>query len=110
MNMSLISTAAGPACRTTLLPLNANISRRACTRYIALAIALVVVAVFEVSSAFGQGPNPAVPGKMLIFRNIPSWDRSPDFEDATRTLKLSFDVKKSAEMKNTRLSDYRVIV
>jgi hypothetical protein len=49
-------------------------------------------------------------GKMLIFRNIPSWGRTPDFEDASRTLKLPFEVKRSSEMKNVRLSDYSVIV
>ena len=60
--------------------------------------------------AVAADASSAAAGKLLIFRNIPSWNRSPDFEDASRTLGLAFDVKKSSEMKTTRMADYRVIV
>ncbi len=52
----------------------------------------------------------AAPTKLLIFRNVPSWNRSPDFEDACRTLRLPFEVKDSSEMKSASLAKYRVVV
>jgi hypothetical protein len=68
---------------------------------------LLVALVFSASPVWAEDGAAA---KILIFRNIPSWDRTPDFEDACQTLKLSFDVRESSGMKNARLSDYRVIV
>src|SRR5688500_15117221 len=73
-----------------------------------LACAVALTAIIN-PTTFAADANTAT-GKMLIFRNIPSWGRSPDFEDASRTLKLPFEVKRSSEMKNVRLSDYSVIV
>jgi hypothetical protein len=73
-------------------------------------MALVITCFSGASKADAQSTNAAPPGKLLVFRNIPSWNRTPDFEDALRTLKTSFVVKNSSEMKKTQLSDYRVIV
>jgi hypothetical protein len=71
---------------------------------------LLLVGVVSRPELSAQETKSANPAKILIFRNIPSWDRSPDFEDSCRTLKFAFDVKRSAEMKTARLSDYRVVV
>lgn len=49
-------------------------------------------------------------GGMLIFRNIPSWNRKPDFEDSLDGLGLKYVVKQSAEMKNSDLSSFDVIL
>jgi hypothetical protein len=77
-----------------------------------LFVAALLLAGFSfVSDAVAQTAAAApAAGKLLVFRNIPSWDRNPDFEDSLRALKLPFDVKTSERMQETRLSDYRVIV
>ena len=46
----------------------------------------------------------------LVFRNIPSWNRHPDFEDALTEMRTTFDVKSSAEMASTDLAPYRFII
>jgi hypothetical protein len=109
MNSNLDFGPASCACATALT--TASVVSQLGWKHRAFGAALLIL------TGLIQGPNmraeeskATAPAKMLIFRNIPSWDRSPDFEDANRTLKLSFDVKKSSEMKNARLSDYRVIV
>ena len=73
---------------------------------------LVLALGFLLSSVPAGLAQPATEsgGKILILRNIPSWKRTPDFEDACRSLKLAHDVKPSSEMKSARLSDYRVVV
>ena len=48
--------------------------------------------------------------KVLIFRNQPSWNRSPDFEDALTDLGIDFAVEPSSSMQTKDLSPYRVIV
>lgn len=48
--------------------------------------------------------------KVLIFRDIPSWNRHPDFEEALTSLNFKFDVKPSAEMATTDLSAYDVVI
>ena len=75
-----------------------------------LACAVVLAAVMGTPARAAEEGKATGTGKMLILRNIPSWNRSPDFEDASRTLKLPFDVRPSSEIKNLRLADYRVIV
>ena len=47
---------------------------------------------------------------ILIFRNVRSWKRTPDFEEALTELGLKFDVKHSAEMGDTDLSRYRCVI
>src|SRR4029434_6882982 len=49
-------------------------------------------------------------GKVLVFRNVPSWNRKPDFEDVLTSAGLPFEVKPASEMKGTGLRDYRVII
>ena len=46
----------------------------------------------------------------LVFRNIPSWNRRPDFEDALSDMKTTFDVRTSAEMASTDLTPYRFVI
>jgi RNA polymerase sigma factor (sigma-70 family) len=50
------------------------------------------------------------PGKALVFRNIPSWNRHPDFEDALTGMQAPFDVKTSADMASTDLAPYRFVI
>ena len=77
-------------------------------------VALVAtITIFQLSGLgqmFAQDASAAASSKLLIFRNIPSWNRNPDFEDACRTLGLTVDEKNSSAMKSTTLSNYRVIV
>jgi RNA polymerase sigma factor (sigma-70 family) len=48
--------------------------------------------------------------KVLVFRNIPSWNRNPDFEDRLAELGAEFEVKPADLMATTDLSAYRYIV
>ncbi len=48
--------------------------------------------------------------KVLVFRNQPSWNRNPDFEDVLSDLGLEFDVKESSEMASADLAPYRFVV
>jgi len=48
--------------------------------------------------------------KILIFRNIRSWNRLQDFEEALAILHFKFDVKPSAAMDSTDLSPYDVVI
>ena len=47
---------------------------------------------------------------VLIFRNVRSWRRKVDFEEALTELGYKFDVKPSAEMANTDLSPYAFVI
>jgi hypothetical protein len=78
----------------------------------AVLIAFLITALAIVTTARAQvaTTTAAAAPRLLVFRNIPSWDRTPDFEDALRFLKLPFDVKESSAMKKVQLSDYRVVV
>ena len=68
------------------------------------------------SAATADSKNPAAaktansPATALVFRNIPSWKRHPDFEDALTEMKTTFDVKTSAEMASTDLTPYRFVI
>lgn len=48
--------------------------------------------------------------KILIFRNVRSWNRLQDFEEAMAGLHFKYDVKPSAAMADTDLSQYDVVV
>jgi hypothetical protein len=48
--------------------------------------------------------------KVLVFRNQPSWNRSPDFEDTLSDFGIDFVVEPSSMMETKELADYRVIV
>jgi len=47
---------------------------------------------------------------ILIFRNVRSWNRQPDFEEALTELGYKFDVKPSAEMATADLSAYAFVI
>lgn len=48
--------------------------------------------------------------KILIFRDVPSWNRHPDFEESLTSLNFKFEVKRSADMATTDLSAYDVVI
>jgi hypothetical protein len=50
------------------------------------------------------------PAKVLVFRDIPSWKRHPDFEDDLSMMDIEHEVKPSAEMGSTELAPYRVVI
>jgi hypothetical protein len=56
-------------------------------------------------------PKASVSGtNVLIFRNVRSWRRKVDFEEALTELGFKFDVKPSAEMSSTDLSPYAFVI
>jgi hypothetical protein len=66
-----------------------------------------------VAQAVKPAPAPATittNSKVLVFRNIPSWNRTPDFEDTLAELDYDFEVKPSSLMGATDLSRYRLVV
>jgi hypothetical protein len=46
----------------------------------------------------------------LVFRNVRSWNRRPDFEEVLTELAFKYDVKPSAEMENTDLAPYGFVI
>ena len=48
--------------------------------------------------------------RVLVFRNRPSWNRNPDFEDSLSAMGIEHDVRPSAEMENTDLAPYRFVI
>ena len=52
--------------------------------------------------------NPAA--QVLVFRNVRSWRRDPDFEEVLMAVNLPFDVKPSSEMGSADLSPYSVVI
>ena len=52
----------------------------------------------------------AANSKVLLFRNVRSWNRHPDFEEALTSLNYKFDVKPSTEMATTDLSSYDLVI
>ena len=69
----------------------------------------------DIKSGNAGGPpvQPAAaeaPGKILVFRNRPSWNRHPDFEDKLDEMGLDFEVKPADLMATTDLAQYRVVV
>jgi hypothetical protein len=50
------------------------------------------------------------PIKVLVFRNVRSWNRKIDFEDVLTDLGISFDVKTSVEMESADLSPYGFVI
>jgi len=48
--------------------------------------------------------------KILVFRDIPSWNRHPDFEDTLAELGLDFEVKPGDLMATTDLTGYRFVI
>ena len=61
--------------------------------------------------AEAKAAEPVAPtNKVLVFRNVPSWNRSPDFEDVLSDLGFDFEVKPSSLMSTADLSRYRFVV
>ena len=50
------------------------------------------------------------PAEVLIFRNRPSWNRNPDFEDALSAMGVGHEVKPSTEMGSIDLAPYRFVI
>ena len=57
-------------------------------------------------------PAPTTPatGKVLVVRDVPSWNRPRDFEQVLQELGMPFDVKPSADMAQLQLGSYNVVV
>ncbi len=83
------------------------------TRKLLLAAVFSVVglSIYEGTGSFAHAaPAASSFGKALVLRDIPSWNRHPDFEDVLKDLGLPFDVKPSSEMSNVNLAGYNFVV
>src|SRR5882672_3389851 len=49
------------------------------------------------------------PLEVLVFRNVRSWNRKPDFEEALTELGVKFEVKPSTDMERTDLARYSFV-
>jgi hypothetical protein len=108
MKLNLVRTLIAAARRSVGLCVAPSSSRM--PRLAVLHATLIVASLSGLPEAVAQNAPSAPAAKLLIFRNIPSWNRSPDFEESSQSLGISFEVKPASQMKSTRLSDYRVIV
>jgi len=77
---------------------------------LATASILIAVGLYEGTSRPATAAAAAPFGKALVLRDIPSWNRHPDFENVLGDLKLPFDVKPSADMSKVDLSRYDFVV
>ena len=64
----------------------------------------------ETKTAAASESATATNAKVLVFRNVPSWNRNPDFEDRLVELGIDFEVKPASLMGSADLSAYRFIV
>jgi hypothetical protein len=55
-------------------------------------------------------PTTNGPGKILVFRSVPSWNRNLDFEDTLSALAIEFEVNAPEEMRTADLSLHPVII
>jgi hypothetical protein len=55
-------------------------------------------------------PSAPTNAPVLIFRNRPSWNRNPDFEDRLEELGIEYEVKRSGDMADVDLAPYRVVL
>ncbi|MBL9169571.1 MAG: sigma-70 family RNA polymerase sigma factor [Verrucomicrobiales bacterium] len=82
----------------------------------AAALFLVAVTASLVIPLFAaKAPAPATstdgsPPVTLLFRDTPSWNRTPDFEEALEALNIPFHSKTSADMGATDLTRYQTII
>ena len=92
----------------------------------ALVLLFTGTAVVVVQQSLAQKPQPATAAveskpiaeaaaseqatNVLVFRDKPSWNRSPDFEDTAAGMNIESEVKPSLEMGSTDFSKYRFIV
>jgi hypothetical protein len=71
----------------------------------------VALCVYEGAGSPAEAESaPSSSGKALVLRDIPSWNRKPDFEDVLTDLGLPFDVKPSSEMAKVNLAGYDFVV
>lgn len=80
-----------------------------------LAVTAAVILPLSAAKAPAPAATPATPidgspPVTLLFRDTPSWNRSPDFEEALEGLNIPFDSKTSAAMGTTDLTRYQTII
>jgi hypothetical protein len=67
----------------------------------------------EAAAGAKKGTAPATTNataRVLVFRDVPSWNRHPDFEDALSTMGVEHEVKSSAQMGSIDLAPYGVVI
>ena len=72
---------------------------------------VLTLALYEATGSSAHAAVASAPSdKVLVLRDIPSWNRKPDFENVLQTLGLPTDVKPSAEMASVDLAKYNVVI
>ncbi len=85
--------------------------RRRWAKLAAVGAALATLAMAGFGGSINAEATGAAPaGRVLVFRDIPSWNRTPDFEAVLGNLGIPFSSKRSSEMTAADLSDYSVVV
>src|SRR5262245_39009653 len=67
-------------------------------------------AVTKGAAAAPTAAKPESSRHVLVFRNVRSWNRKRDFEEALDELAFKYDVKSSAEMQKIDLTPYLFVV
>jgi len=110
------STATLPIVKGTLLFMAQTKSKTLAITALMLLLSATTAVVVHQSlaqkSIAAEAAKPAMASgtNVLIFRDKPSWNRSPDFEDALAGMGVEPDQKTSDEMSNTDLGSYRYII
>lgn len=104
---------------TSTLPIvKGTLILMASTKSKSLVIAALLLLLLGVTTVIVQQlPTGKPPSKgavaaasVLVFRDVPSWNRDVDFEDALSSMGMAHVVKSSAEMGSIDLAPYRVVI
>lgn len=77
---------------------------------VAAALILIAAGAYEGTRGFAIAASAPSSDRVLVFRDAPSWDRHPDFENVLATLGIPFDSKPSSDMTATDLSHYNFVI
>lgn len=94
---------------TTAVVVQQSLARKSAPTSAAPALAAEAAAVAGAKSGPATATTNAA-ARVLVFRNRPSWNRNPDFEDALSAMGIEHEVKPSAEMGSTDLAPYRFVI
>jgi beta-lactamase regulating signal transducer with metallopeptidase domain len=77
---------------------------------VAAAFILVAAGAYEGSRGLANAASVPPSDRVMVFRDAPSWDRHPDFEDVLANLGMPFDSKPSSDMAATNLPRYNFVI
>jgi len=77
---------------------------------VAAAFIVVAAGAYEGTRNLANAAAAPPSNRVLVFRDAPSWDRHPDFEEVLANLRIPFDSKPSSNMAASNLARYNFVV